>query len=106
LKILDPNGVVAANVLIDNSLFHSMLKTYRKVFKRCYLFMGGIAQNAVFISPGPDAPDIHKKDMEERAHALQELYHFSFSMVSVARQFRPRYSPKISSKVIRDSRGS
>jgi spermidine synthase len=104
IQVLDPKGVVAANVLFDNRLFHFMLKTYRKVFKRCYLFMGGIAQNAVFISPGPDAPDINKKDIEERAQALQELYHFSFSMVSVARQFRPRCSPKITAKVITDAR--
>jgi len=106
IQVLDPKGVVAANVLVDNRLFHSMLKTYRKVFKRCYIFMGGIAQNAVFISPGPDAPDINKKDIEERAHALQELYHFSFSMLSVARQFRSRYTPKISAKVITDSKDS
>ncbi len=106
IQVLDPKGVVATNVLVDNRLFHSMLKTYRKVFKRCYLFMGGIAQNAAFISPGPDAPDINKKDIEERAQALQELYHFTFSMLSVARQFRHRYTPKISAKVITDSRDS
>jgi spermidine synthase len=106
MQMLDPKGVVAANVLIDNRLFHSMLKTYRKVFKRCYLFMGGQAQNSVFISPGPEAPDIDKKDIEERAHMLQELYHFTFSMVSVARQFRPRYAPKISAKVISDFKES
>jgi spermidine synthase len=106
MQVLDPKGVVAANVLIDNRLFHSMLKTYRKVFKRCYLFMGGQAQNAVFISPGPDAPDIDKKDIEQRAHALQELYHFTFSMVSVSRQFRPRYTPKMAAKVLRDVKES
>jgi spermidine synthase len=106
LQVLDPKGVVAANVLIDNSLFHSMLKTYRKVFKRCYLFMGSIAQNAVFISPGPGAPDVDKKGIEKRAHALQELYHFTFSMLSVARQFRPRYAPGIAAKVITDIKDS
>lgn len=106
LQILAPKGVVAANVLIDNRLFHSMLKTYRKAFKRCYLFMGGIAQNAVFISPGPDAPDIDKKGIEDKAQELQELYHFTFSMLSVARQFRPRYTPKISAKVLTDSKWS
>ncbi|MBN1904163.1 MAG: fused MFS/spermidine synthase [Deltaproteobacteria bacterium] len=106
IQVLDTKGVVAANVLIDNRLFHSMLKTYRRVFKRCYLFMGGIAQNAVFISPAPDAPDIVKKGIEERAHALQELYHFSFSMLSVARQFRPRYAPKISAKILTDIKDS
>ncbi len=105
-QILHPKGVVAANVLVDNSLFNSMLKTYRKLFNRCYLFMGGIAQNAVFISPGPDAPDLDKKGIEERAHALQELYHFTFSMLSVARQFRPRYTPKISAKVLTDQKDS
>jgi spermidine synthase len=106
MQVLDSKGVVAANVLIDNRLFHSMLKTYRKVFKRCYLFMGAQAQNAVFISPGPDAPDIDKKDIEEKAHALQELYRFTFSMVSVSRQFRPRYAPKISAKVLKDLKDS
>jgi spermidine synthase len=103
MQVLDPEGVVAANVLIDNRLFHSILKTYRNVFKRCYLFMGGQAQNAIFISPGPDAPVIKKKDIEERALSLQELYHFTFSMLSVSRQFRPRYRPKISAKVLTDS---
>ncbi len=102
MLILNPDGLIAANVLIDNRLFHSMLKTYKKVFKRCYLFMGGRAQNAVFVSPGPEAPDLDSKQAEIRAEALQKLYHFNFSMVSVARQFRPRYTPKMSAKVLTD----
>jgi hypothetical protein len=68
--------------------------------------MGSIAQNAVFISPGPGAPDVDKKGIEKRAHALQELYHFTFSMLSVARQFRPRYAPGIAAKVITDIKDS
>ena len=104
MLILEPNGVVAANVLVDNKLFHSILKTYRKVFKRCYLFMGGRAQNAVFVSPGPDAEDLDNKQLEIKAKYLQQLYRFNFSMVSVARQFRPMYSPKTSAKVITDFR--
>ncbi len=102
MVILDPDGVVAANVLTDNKLFHSILKTYRKVFKRCYLFMGGRAQNAVFVSPGPDAPDLDNKQVEIKAKSLQQLYRFNFSMISVARQFRPMYSPKMSARVITD----
>jgi len=100
--ILDPEGVVSANVLIDGRLFHSILKTYRKVFKRCYLFMGGQAQNAVFISPGPDAPEIDNKQAEIKAESLQSLYHFNFSLISVARQFRPLYYPRMSAKVLTD----
>ena len=102
LLILNPEGVIAANVLIDNKMFHSILKTYRKVFKRCYMFMGGRAQNAVFVTPGPDAPDLDSKQAKIRAEALQQLYRFNFSMVSVARQFRPRYSPKMSAKILTD----
>jgi spermidine synthase len=102
MLILDPNGVVAANVLLDNRLFHSILKTYRKVFKRCYLFMGAQAQNAVFVSPGRDAPELDIKQAGIMAESLQKLYHFNFSMVSVARQFRPKYSPKMSAKVLTD----
>ena len=105
MQVLDPKGVVAANVLIDNRLFHSMLKTYRKVFKRCYLFMGAQAQNAVFISPGPDAPDIEKKDIEERAHALQELYHFTFSMVSVCKTVQAEVFAKDLRKGAKGSQG-
>ena len=106
MLILDPRGVVAANVLIDNRLFHSILKTYRRVFKRCYVFMGARAQNAVFVSPGPDAPELVNKQAVIKAEALQKLYGFNFSMVSVARQFRPKYSPKMNAKVLTDSRRS
>ena len=102
MLILDPSGVVAANVLTDNRMFHSILKTYRKVFKRCYLFMGGKVHNAVLISPGPDAPDIDSKQAEIKANSLQKLYHFNFSLVSVVRQFRPGYSPKMTAKVLTD----
>ena len=103
MLILNPEGVVSANVLIDNKLFHSILKTYRKIFKRCYLFMGGQAQNAVFISPGTDAPGIDSKGAGVKAEYLQKLYHFNFSMVSVTRQLRSRYSPMMSAKVLTDS---
>ncbi|MGD9163105.1 MAG: fused MFS/spermidine synthase [Desulfobacteraceae bacterium] len=103
MLILDSEGVVATNVLSGNRLFHSILKTYRKVFKRCYLFMGGRAQNAVLISPGPNAPDFDGKQAEIKADSLQELYHFNFSLISVVRQFRPGYSPKMTAKVLRDS---
>ncbi|MBN2418564.1 MAG: fused MFS/spermidine synthase [Deltaproteobacteria bacterium] len=102
MLILNPHGVVATNVLFDNRRFHSILKTYRKVFNRCYLFMGGKAQNAVFVSPGPKAPDLEGKQAEIRAEALQKLYRFNFSMIAVATQFRPRYSPKIGAKVLSD----
>ena len=102
MQILTPDGVVAANVLIDNRLFHSILRTYRKVFKRCYVFLGGRARNAVLVSPGPDAPGMDYKEAEKRSEELQKLYHFNFSMISVARQFRPRYTPKISAKVLSD----
>lgn len=102
LQTLNPDGVIAANVLIDSRLFHSILKTYRKVFKRCYVFMGGRVQNAVFVSPGPNAPDLDSKQAEIRAESLQSLYHFNFSMISVTRQFRPRYAPKMNAKVLTD----
>ena len=56
MQILTPDGVVAANVLIDNRLFHSILRTYRKVFKRCYVFLGGRARNAVLVFTGAGCP--------------------------------------------------
>ena len=102
ILILNPEGVVSANVLIDNKLFHSIFKTYRKVFERCYLFMGGQAQNAVFISPGSKAPDIDRKQAEIKAESLQKSYHFNFSLISVVRQLRPRHTPKVSAKVLTD----
>lgn len=103
MLVLHPKGVVSANVLIDNKLFHSILKTHRKVFKRCYLFMGNQAQNAVFISPGSDAPGIDSKQLEVNVDSLQKLYHFNFSLLSVVRQLRTGYSPNISAKVLTDS---
>ncbi len=106
MLILQPNGVIATNVLIDNKLFHSILKTYRKVFNRTYVFIGGRTQNAVFISPGTDASDLDNKLAAVRAEGLQKFYRFSFSMTSVARQFRSRYSPKISARVLTDSQYS
>ena len=102
-QILDPDGVVAANVLIDNRLFNSILKTYRKVFKRCYLFMGVRARNGILVSPGPAATELDSKKAGIKAESIQKLYHFNFSMVSVVRQFRPMYLPKVSAKVLTDS---
>lgn len=103
VQVLDSKGVVAANVLSDNKLFHSILKTYQKVFKRYYLFMGGQARNAILVAPGIDAPDLDAKQAGINAEILQERYHFNFSMASVARQFRPGYPSAGSGKVLTDS---
>ncbi len=106
MQVLDPEGVVSANILIDNRLFHSIIKTYRKAFKKSYLFMGGQAQNSVIVSAGPKAPSLSLKKAEIKAESLQGRYHFRFSMLSVARQLRPDYSPKMSAKVLSDNQNS
>ncbi|NLA75920.1 MAG: hypothetical protein GX846_10705 [Deltaproteobacteria bacterium] len=64
--------------------------------------MGSIAQNAVIVSPGPDAAHLDIRHFEKRAKELQALYHFKFSMASVARRFRPDLSVKRSAKVLTD----
>ena len=106
MQVLDPKGVVSANILIDNRLFHSINKTYRKVFAKSYLFMGRRAQNAVIVSAGPEAPGLDQKQAEIKAVSLQDMYNFKFSMVSAARQLMPGYSPKISAKVLSDNQNS
>jgi len=101
---LDPKGVVVANVLSDNILFHSIIKTYRKVFGSCYVFMGGQVKNAVLVTPGRDALGLEQKEIIEKADFLKKKYNFNFSMASVARQFRYDYRPKRLSKVLSDSK--
>lgn len=100
--ILDPDGVIVANVLSDNNQFHSIIKTYRKVFGRCYVFIGEQAKNAILIIPGKEVPDLMQKEVMEKAYYLNKNYQFNFSMLSVVRKLRWGYVPKKSSKVLKD----
>lgn len=101
-EILDRKGVIVANILSDNSLFNSILKTYRKVFGTYHVFMGEQARNAVLIIPGFDASGLDSKNIMFDAEKLQNRYHFNFSMVAVARHFRPHYQPKGPSRILTD----
>ncbi len=100
--ILDTKGVIVANVLSDNSLFHSIIRTYRKVFGRCYVFMGEKARNAILLTPGKDAPDLARKEIMEKAFHLNKKNHFNFSMTKVVSQLMWDYSFGKLSKVLRD----
>lgn len=102
--ILDPKGVVVANILSYTSYFHSELKTYQEVFNRCYVFMGRHAKNTIFVAPGSEALDLDSKGIIRDAELLQQKHHFSFSMKTIARQFRPGYSPKKGAKLLRDEK--
>jgi spermidine synthase len=102
--ILDPKGVVAANMLSDHRLFGSGIKTFRAVYGRCYVFMGKNTKNAILLSPGPEAPDLKAEIAVERAAILQERHHFTFNMKEIARQFRPRYRPSPWSRILTDER--
>ena len=102
--VLDPKGVVVANILSYTSFFHSELKTYRKVFNNCYVFMGRHAKNAIFVAPGSEAPDLDSESMYKDAELLQQRRRFSFSMKTIVKQFRPGYRPKRSAKVLMDEK--
>lgn len=101
-KVLKSGGVVVANVLSDNSLFHPILKTYRKVFGRCHVLLGGQAKNAILVAPEKDAPDIEKETITDRLDSLREKHHFNFSIASVARQMRWNFKTERFSKPLKD----
>ena len=102
-QIMNPEGVIAANVLSDNSLFHSIIKTYRKVFGRCYVFTGEQAKNAVLVIPGKNASDLVHEEVMEKAYYLNKNYDFNFSMASIVQKLKWGYVPKKFSKVLKDS---
>ena len=102
-RVMNPEGVIVANVLSDNSLFHSIIKTYRKVFSRCYVFIGEQAKNAVLVTPGKDVPDLVHKEIMEKAYYLNKNYDFNFSMASIVQKLKWGYVPKRLSKVLKDS---
>lgn len=100
--ILHSTGVVVANVLVGPPIFHSQLKTFRAVFGRTYVFLGRFARNAILISPGPDVPDLASGEAVERAALLQKRHGFDFDLISVARQFRPRFRPNRGARILTD----
>lgn len=100
--VLDSSGVIVANVLLGPPLFHSQLKTFRAVFGRSHVFMGRHARNAIVISPGPDVPDLTAGEAVERAALLQKKHGFDFDLISVARQFRPRFRPNRGAQILTD----
>ena len=101
-SILHPKGVVVANVLLDRKTFHSLLKTFRSVYGRCYVFMGRRTKNAILLSPGPEAVDLTNRDAVERAAQLQRRYKFRFDLNDVVRQFRPHFRLKFGTKILTD----
>lgn len=101
-RIMTPEGVIAANVLSDNSLFNSIIKTYRKVFGRCYVFIGDQAKNAVLVAPAKGVPDLVQKEVMEKAYYLNKNYDFNFSMASIVSKLKWGYVPKRLSRVLKD----
>jgi spermidine synthase len=102
--ILEPKGVVIANMLTDHRLFHPGYKTFQAVFGRCYIFKGRKTNNTILLSPGPELADLKPEEAHEQAALLQERHHFTFSMKAIARQFRPGFRPKQWARILTDAR--
>jgi spermidine synthase len=100
--ILDPKGVVVANVFRKNPLFDAQFQAFQAVYGRCYVFFGRHVTNAILVSPGPDVFDLEPDMALECANLLQRRHDFSFSMNTVARQFKPRFQPKRSAQALTD----
>ena len=101
-RIMEPKGVIVANVLSDSMLFHSIIRTYRKVFGRCYVFLGEQARNAILVTPGTGAPGLLQKELMEKAYRLNKNFDFNFSMFQVARQIRWGFGRRKLSKILKD----
>ena len=102
--ILDPKGVVVANMLNDHRLFSPGFKTFRAVHGRCYVFMGRKTNNAILLSPGSEVPEFTTEMAVERAELLQKRHPFTFNMNVIARQYRPHFRPKPWAKILTDAR--
>ena len=100
--ILHPKGVVVANVFRKNQLFDAGIQTFRAVYGRCYVFLGRHVTNAILVSPGPEVSDLDLNMALERANLLQRRHGFSFNLNTVARQFKPRFRPKRSARILTD----
>ena len=100
--VLDPKGVVVANVFCRNQLFNAQVQAFWEVYGRCYVFFGRHVTNAIVVCPGPYVPDLDPEVARERAGLLQRKHGFSFNLNTVARQFKPRFRPKRSAKVLTD----
>ena len=101
-KILDPEGVVVANLFYDNQLFDAEVKTFKKVFGKCYLFFGEDSTNAILLSPGSKDSDLTADEAMERAVRLQKSHNFSFDLKSVAKKFAPDFQPLEQAKILTD----
>ncbi|MFC1868375.1 spermidine synthase [Thermodesulfobacteriota bacterium] len=101
-NILHPKGVVVSNVLSDHKLFQSQIQTFQAVYGRVYLFVGRNVNNVIVVSAGPEVPDLDLKTALEHADLLQQRHNFSFSVNSVARQFRPEFRLKRSAEILTD----
>ena len=104
-RLLDPKGVVIANILSSHRFFDSQVQTFKEEFGRCYLFFDRHVSNVILTAPGSALPDLKRKEGIERAKLLQERYGFSFSMSMVAKQFKPGYRPDHRAQVLTDHSG-
>jgi len=102
--ILDPKGVVVANVFRDNQLFDAELETFRAVYRRCYVFFSGESMNAILIAPGRDLPALEQVTAYAIADKLQKQHGFNFDLNRIAGQFRPGFKPRTDAKVLTDDR--
>jgi len=101
-KILDPEGVLVANLFYDNQLFDAEVKTFKKVFEKCYLFFGEDSTNAILLSPGSKGSDLTPDEAIERAILLQKSHNFSFDIKTVAKQFDPDFQPLEKARILTD----
>ena len=100
--ILHPKGVVVANVFRKNQIFNAQLQTFLAVYGRCYVFFGSHVMNVIVVSPGPDVSDLEPDAALDCANLLQRRHEFSFCLNTVAGQFKPRFRPELSAKVLTD----
>ena len=100
--ILHPKGVVVANVFRKNQIFNAQLQTFLAVYGRCHVFLGSDVMNVIVVSPGPDVSDLEPDAALECANLLQRRHEFSFCLNTVAGQFKPRFRPEPSAKVLTD----
>lgn len=102
--ILQPDGIVVANVFSDNRLFDAEWRTFNAVFGRSQVFFGRSSSNAMIMAPGPRNQLLTEAEARDRAETLQERHGFSFDIRQTARRLRPEAEPKQGAPILTDDR--
>jgi spermidine synthase len=100
--VLAEDGVVAANVLVDNRLAHAELRTFQEVFEHCQAFTGTYSTNAIIVAFGEAVAPLRPREATRAAAALQQKHGFGFSMEWVADRLVPDPRPARRSLVLTD----